>query len=415
MSEQNPQVRRPQTLNSQEQGPATPQNGPASGQQGGPPSGMRGAAATYGLNNRPSGIRPLPVLPPAPSVQFAHFGLLNAGEQSKGTLFTAGAVNVTLAIIICLLGAAAKKVHDQHVLLTHLDEPIPVKKQEEEKPKPKPPVPKIEPPKPIELPKIEPPKIQVVKLDMPKPPTPVVKMAVPVPILAAAPLKVNAPAAPKLLNNLTKAASVANNDAHPTPVMMGTMNNPLKTNPNSRTTMTINMGSQGVPGMAAGNTGHGPKSLTGSMGSGAPNGYSTNGTAHAAVAIKGIAGGQPGGTGTGRSVSAVNIAPMVVQQQRQPAVVSTGVVKPLKLTGKLNPACTQDAKNAHIEGQVILNVNFAANGTVQVLGVARGLGHGLDQSAEAAAQQMRFEPETLDGRPVDKKEAIGATFACAPQ
>jgi TonB family protein len=406
MSEQNPQVRRPQTLETQER--TSPTGG------GGPASGARGAAATYGMNNRPSGIRPLPELPPGPDVSFKNFGVLNAGEQSKGTLFTAATLNITAAIIICLLSLAAKKVHDKHVYLTSLVEPIPIKKQEE-KPKPKPPdLPKVPPPPVIEPPKIEMPKIQQVKLDMPKPPTPVIKMVTPVPVLAAAPMKVTAPAAPKLLNNLTQSASVKNNDAHPTAVALGSPNNPMQLNPNSRAVSHVNLGNAGMPGMSANNTGHGPRSLTNVMGSGAPNG-SIGGKAHAVTSIAGLTNGVPGGQGTARTTSAVNIAPMVVQQAPRQVQPTGGVVKPLRITGKLNPACTQDAKNAHIEGQVILNVNFTAGGTVQVLGVARGLGHGLDQLAAAAAAQMRFDPETVDGKAVDKREEIGATFACAPQ
>jgi len=413
MSEQNPQVRRPQTLDSQEQRQSTPQT-PGTVPAGGPPSGQRGAAATYGLNNRPSGIRPLPVLPPGQDMSFKTFGLLDAGAQSKATLFTAAITNTTIVVILCLLGLAAKKVHDNRVLLTSLTEPIPVKKTEPEKPKPKPPPPKIPPPPVIEPPKIEPPKIQQVKLDMPKPPTPVVQMKIPVPVMAAAPLKVNAPAAPKLLNNLTQAAAIKNNDAHPSPVMVGSLTNPLQVNPNSRSTSTVHMGNMGVPGMPSSNSGHGPVSLGNTMGSGAPNG-SVGGKAHAAVAIAGIPGGQPGGQGKGRSVSAVNIAPIVVEQPKQQVAVSSGVTKPPTITGKVPPQCTQDAKNSHIEGQVALSVNFSAGGSVQVLGVTRGLGHGLDQSATAAAQAIRFQPATTDGRPVDFKTVILETFACSPQ
>jgi protein TonB len=408
MSEQNPQVRRPQTLDPKEQ-PSAANNGSASG----PPSGVRGAAATYGLNNRPSGIRPLPELPPGPDVSFKNFGVLNAGEQSKTTLFTSVTLNITTAIILCLLSLAAKKVHDQHVLMTSLVEPIPVKKQEE-KPKPKPPEPKVPPPPVIEKPIIQPPVIHQVKLDMPKPITPVVKMATPVPVLAAAPLKINAPAAPKLLNNLTQAASVKNNDAHPSAVALGSPNNPMQLNPNSRTVSHVNLGNAGMPGMSASNTGHGPKSLTNNFGSGAPNG-SIGGKAHAPMSIAGLTTGVPGGQGTARTTSAVNIAPIVVQQQQRQVQPSGGVPGPLKITSKPTAQCTQDAKNNHIEGQVALNVNFTASGSVQVLGVARGLGHGLDQSAEAAAQLIRFQPATMDGRPVDSKTVMLTTFACAPQ
>jgi TonB family protein len=407
MSEQNPEVRRPQILNSPEQGSAAQ---PIA--ENGPPSGARGAAATFGLNSRPSGIRPLPELPPGPDTSFKTFGLLNAGEQSKGTLFTAATVNVTLAVIICLLGAAAKKVHDNHVLMTSLTEPIPLKK-EQEKPKPKPPEPKIPPPKPIDIPKIEPPKIQVVKLDMPKPVTPVVHMAVPVPVLAAAPMKVTAPAAPKLLNNLTQSASVKNNDAHPSAVALGSMNNPIAVNPNARSVSHVNLGNAGMAGMPAGNTGRGPASLTNVMGSGAPNG-SVGGHDHAVKSISGLTNGVPGGQGTARTTSAVNIAPMVVQQQPRQVAVASGVHKDIVVTGKPAVHCTDDANRNHIEGQVAISVDFMANGGVQVLGVVQGLGHGLDEVAKANVQAIRFNPATLDGRPVDQKTTMRVTFACAP-
>jgi protein TonB len=413
MSEQNPQVRRPQTLSSQE--PVSPAQKLAGAVLPITPSnGENGAASSNGSHHRPSGIRPLPEMPPGESVAFRHFGVLNAGEQSKATLLTAAITNTTIVVILCLLGLAAKKVHDQ-VQLVALTEPIPLKKQEQQKPKPKPPVPKMEPPKLIEPPKIEPPKIQVVKLDMPKPVTPTVQMKVPLPVLAAAPLKVNAPAAPKLLSNLTSAASSPNHDAHPAPAMLGSMNNPLQVNPNSRTVSKINMGNSGVPGMPASNSGHGPVSLTGSMGSGAPNG-SLGGHAHAAKSIAGLSTGVPGGQGTARTTSAVNIAPMVVQSAPQhSAGPAAGVTKSPTITSKANPQCTQDAKNAHVEGQVALNVVFTTGGSVQVLGVARSLGHGLDESARAAAQAIRFQPATTDGRPVDFKTTILETFACSPQ
>ena len=407
-TEQNPQVRRPQTIETP--GNSTPGTMPVA--QG---HGIPGTEGLHLNDRRPSGIRPLPPLPPGKDVSFAHFGVLNAGEQSKATLFTSGVVNVTLAVLICLIGAAAKKVHDKHVLLTSLTEPIPVKK-EEEKPKPKPKVPtppKIDPPK-IEQPKIEMPKIQQVKVDMPKPPTPQVHMDVKLPILAAAPLKVNAPAAPKLLNNLTRAASVKNNDAHPSPVMVGTLNNPMKVDPNSRTTSKINMGNQGVPGMPSGNTGHGPVSLVNSMGSGAPNG-SVNGRAHAATSIAGLSTGVPGGQGHAKTTTAVAIAPMVAAAAPQQQRPSSGVRKELTVTSKPVARCTDDAKRAHIEGQVSVSANFTARGTVQILGIIRGLGHGLDQEAEAVVQGIQFHPATVDGQPIDQKSGINVTFACSPQ
>jgi TonB family protein len=332
-------------------------------------------------------------------------------------MVTSSVVNVTVLILLCLIGAAAKKVHDKHVLLATLTEPIPVKKAEE-KPKPKPKVPeppKIEPPK-IEQPKLEMPKIQQVKLDMPKPPTPQVHMDVKLPVLAAAPLKVNAPPAPRVIANLNPhAAAVPNNDRHPSPVMVGTLNNPLKVDPNSRTTTKINMGNQGVPGMPAGNTGHGPRSLVGTMGSGAPNGYDVNGKSRAAVAVQGLTTGVPGGQGHARTTTAVAIAPMVTQQAAQVQHQPVGETKPISVTSKPVARCTDDAKKNHIEGQVSVSALFSAHGTVQILGIVRGLGHGLDQEAEAVVRGIQFKPSTVGGQPIDQKTVINVMFACSPQ
>jgi TonB family protein len=410
-TEQNPEVRRPQTLNT-----------PAAGAGSSPAPTGHGIPGTESLHlndRRPSGIRPLPPLPPGKDVSFKDFGILNAGAQSNATLFTSVVVNTTIVILLCLIGAAAKKVHDKHVLLTSLTEPIPVKKQEAEKPKPKPKVPeppKIEPPK-IEQPKLEMPKIQQVKVDMPKPPTPQVHMDVKLPVLAAAPLKVNAPPAPRVIANLNpQAAAVPNNDRHPSPVMVGTLNNPLKVDPNSRTTTKINMGNQGVPGMPAGNTGHGPRSLVGTMGSGAPNGYDVNGKSRAAVAVQGLTTGVPGGQGHARTATAVAIAPMVaapqVAQVQRPA---GGESKPISVTSKPAAHCTDDAKKNHIEGQVSVSAMFSTRGTVQVLGIVRPLGHGLDQEAENVVRGIQFKPSTVGGQPVDQKTVINVNFACSPQ
>jgi TonB family protein len=63
-----------------------------------------------------------------------------------------------------------------------------------------------------------------------------------------------------------------------------------------------------------------------------------------------------------------------------------------------------------LEGEVSLEVVFAADGSVQVVRVVRGLGHGLDESAQRAASQIRFRPSTRDGVPVDTRATIHITF-----
>jgi len=43
----------------------------------------------------------------------------------------------------------------------------------------------------------------------------------------------------------------------------------------------------------------------------------------------------------------------------------------------------------------------------------RGLGHGLDESALRAAQQIKFKPAQRDGRPVDSSATVHILFQLA--
>src|SRR5271154_4784077 len=99
--------------------------------------------------------KPLRTDDPTPqNMQFAHFGVLNDGSQSKGSLVTAVVLNVLLALCAVVIGAAAKKTIDNRHTRPELTEPIPIKKEE-------PPPIKIKPPKipPPPIAKMEPPKI----------------------------------------------------------------------------------------------------------------------------------------------------------------------------------------------------------------------------------------------------------------
>ena len=64
----------------------------------------------------------------------------NDGQQSKGSLFTSLTVNVMIAIVVCILGAAAKKSIEHHRLTELTMSPLP------KQPPPEPPKPKAPPP-----------------------------------------------------------------------------------------------------------------------------------------------------------------------------------------------------------------------------------------------------------------------------
>jgi TonB family protein len=50
---------------------------------------------------------------------------------------------------------------------------------------------------------------------------------------------------------------------------------------------------------------------------------------------------------------------------------------------------------------VVIDVVFLSNGTMQINRVVSGLGHGLDESAVRAAQQIKFKPAKREGQPGD--------------
>ena len=351
---------------------------------------------------------------PPKSMQFAHFGVLNDGQQSKASLFTSVSLNVLLALVVIIIGAAARKTMDHRQKLTTLTEPIPIKKLEPEPkpkviPKPLPPPPKI---------KVEPPKIVAeVKLpDIPKPP--VVKMIQPVPIIQPAPPKlVTPPPAPKVVS-LARAqpASVINNSPHPAPVALGQANNPIAPS-NRPATSAINLGQSGMAGMPASNTGAGAPSKVVTLGSGSPGSQTMAG--NGAVAVKGIKLGVAGGTGplnsTGKVAGPVNLGQNQPPPMPKPQGPTTTIARSApKVLFKPRPQYTDEAIKLHVEGTVSVRLRVSSSGGVQVLGVTSGLGHGLDESARAAVQATRFQPATdAAGTPVDWEGVVNVAFQLA--
>ena len=357
--------------------------------------------------------KPLRTDDPTPqSMQFAHFGVLNDGSQSKGSLFTAIVLNVLLAFCAVVIGAAAKKTIDNHKKLTELTEPIPIKKAEE------PPPVKIKPPKipPPPIVKVEPPKIKLpdVKLpDVPKPPE--IKMSQPVPVVLPAPPKlVQPPPAPKVVS-LAQAmpASVPNTSPHPTAVALGSTTNPIAVS-NKPSPTAINLGNKGMSGMPASNNGAGAPSTVVNLGSGSPTGTNMHG--NGPVAVAGIPHGVVGGTGplnsTSRTVSLGQATPPPMPKPAGPTTV-TAKSGP-KVLFKPKPEYTADAIKLHIEGSVSVRIRVSSTGAVQVLGVISDLGHGLGDSAVRAVQATRFKPATDDsGNPVDWEGVVNVAFQLA--
>jgi TonB family protein len=58
-------------------------------------------------------------------------------------------------------------------------------------------------------------------------------------------------------------------------------------------------------------------------------------------------------------------------------------------------------------------MEFGANGELHVNRVVRGLGHGLDEAAVAAANKMRFKPAMRNGQAIDSSAIVHVVFQMA--
>ncbi len=86
---------------------------------------------------------------------------------------------------------------------------------------------------------------------------------------------------------------------------------------------------------------------------------------------------------------------------------------PVEITYKPNPVYSDEARALKLEGEVLLEVAFAANGQLHVNRVVRGLGHGLDEAAVAAANKMRFKPAMRNGQAMDSTAIVHVVFQLA--
>ena len=86
---------------------------------------------------------------------------------------------------------------------------------------------------------------------------------------------------------------------------------------------------------------------------------------------------------------------------------------PVEIEFKPTPEYSAEAREAGIEGDVLLEVEFSAAGVVRVLRVIEGLGYGLDELAARAAEQVRFTPAVRNGQPVDTRAVVTIMFRLA--
>jgi TonB family protein len=152
------------------------------------------------------------------------------------------------------------------------------------------------------------------------------------------------------------------------------------------------------------------------QGNGSAGAKGIKGTIASADFGTGIAtGGKGDGRSSGHGVSTGGFGSEQVVKASGPKMqVDPGAATtPVEITFKPNPVYTDEARQLKLEGEVLLEVSFGANGTLHVNRVVRGLGHGLDEAAIAAANKIRFKPALRGGQPVDSTAIVHVTFQLA--
>src|SRR5207253_3425715 len=175
---------------------------------------------------------------------------------------------------------------------------------------------------------------------------------------------------------------------------------PGKGNPNAH--LIVN--AQGLPtlpgGPGYGNGTGGDKGIRGTV---ASTGFG-NGTANPPAS-----GGKRGSVQSG----GFGDATVATETPKKKAAASESPTTPVDILDKPRPEYTAEGRSLRIEGDVVLEMVFLANGSIQVNRVVSGLGHGLDEAATRAAQQIKFKPAKREGQPVDYPARVRIEFRLA--
>jgi TonB family protein len=128
--------------------------------------------------------------------------------------------------------------------------------------------------------------------------------------------------------------------------------------------------------------------------------------------------GDASARGTVRGLPSAAVAPGGFDREVAPPPpvapsVAAGVAfgdSSLEILFKPKPRYTDEAEALGIQGTVVLEVEFTASNEVRVLRVIRKLGHGLDEAAVRAAEQIRFKPARRQGVAVDSRVTVQIEF-----
>jgi protein TonB len=99
------------------------------------------------------------------------------------------------------------------------------------------------------------------------------------------------------------------------------------------------------------------------------------------------------------------------EPEQAPTVVRANVdLKEPRRLVEIKPIYPEPARKAHIEGVVILEVIVDTRGAVRDVRVLRPMPLGMTEAAEDAVRRWRWEPATLNGRPVEVYITVTVRF-----
>jgi len=102
-------------------------------------------------------------------------------------------------------------------------------------------------------------------------------------------------------------------------------------------------------------------------------------------------------------------APPAPVEETGPIRVGGQIKEPRKVH-EIKPVYPEIARKARVEGVVILEITVDKQGNVRDVKVLRSLPMGLTESAVEAVKQWKYEPSTLNGRPVEVLITVTVTF-----
>ena len=109
-------------------------------------------------------------------------------------------------------------------------------------------------------------------------------------------------------------------------------------------------------------------------------------------------------------IAMVPLAAMQSGSEDETVYKITADIAPPHPTYKPEPSYTQEAKEAHIEGSVMLEIVIDREGRVRRAEIVRGLHPGLDESALETVRTWIFEPARKAGKPVIVSANVEVNF-----